>query len=140
MNMHIGKRTFRVECDPIEVTSWHRPDTNWLYVDKAGHRHVWHMDGKEANKYDPAKRYEVPSLKWVFERWGYYEDGSRYEIGHHECVQCGEHIEPAYTADTTKQYVPGMRRYYIDDKPVDPKTFQQEWEIERAKLGEQNGS
>lgn len=127
----IGEDTFRVERSMMDATSLHRPDTSWLFVDVLGHEHRWYIknggpNGQHisATHYSPQQSYVTPTLKWVFERYGYYEDGSCYEIGHHECDRCGERIEPKYCADSCMQYVPGLQRCYINDVQVTREEFE----------------
>jgi hypothetical protein len=114
---------FETDCDLVDVTSMHRPDTSWRHVDTYGHTHRWFRDGQPADAYAPQGQYEVPTIRWVFESYGFYEDGTQYEIGHHECRQCGDRLEPRYTADSECQYVPGLRRYRINGEPVTAETF-----------------
>lgn len=115
---------FESGCEFVDVTMLHRPDTNWRYVDKHGHEHRWYVEGQPVTIYRPQNQHQTPTLKWVFEEWGYYEDGERYQIGHHECVDCGEHIEPRYTADDTKQMIPGLRWYQINGQSVSREEFE----------------
>jgi hypothetical protein len=115
---------FETGCDLMEATSSYRPDTGWRVVDAQGHEHRWYVDGAPAVSYHPSAKHETPTLVWIFERWGYYEDGERYAIGHHECHACGEPIEPRFTADTTRQYVPGLRWFRINGESVSPEEFE----------------
>ena len=39
---------FSYGCDPVEVTSLHRPDTGWRVVDAKGHEHRWYDSGRES--------------------------------------------------------------------------------------------
>jgi len=95
--------------DLIEVTSSHRPDPAWVFIDAHGHEHRWHVDGKPAMSYNPSAKYGTPSLVWVKDGESYWpDDDEPHEVGHLECRQCGEHIEPGYTADTIRQYVRGL--------------------------------
>jgi len=120
----IGGHTFEVQCDMIDVTSMSRPDTDWRYTCRGGGLHAWYRDQAPASSYRPEARYHTPTLRWVHDGWGYYEDGERYEIGHHECAQCGEHITPRRTADTSQQFVPGLRHYFADGVPVSKEEFE----------------
>lgn len=126
-NFYAGPHELRIEANPIEVTSMHRPDTNWEYVDEQGHRHCWYVEGKEepAGVYDAGNSYYTPTLRWVKEGTEYYPDGSPYEVGHHECVDCGEEVEKKYTSDTHPQYIQGPKRFYIDDRGVDKEEFEE---------------
>lgn len=116
---------FSFFCDPVEVTSLHRPDTGWVLVDAQGHEHRWYTKGLPATDYRPTETYETPTLVDVFDGWGYYEDGERYAIHHFECRQCGERVEPRYKADDCRQYIPGLRRCFIDGAGVSYDTFTQ---------------
>jgi hypothetical protein len=115
---------FEIESEPIDVTSISRPDPSWLFIDAAGHEHRWWTDGAPATDYRPEKRYEVPSLRWVIDETGIDEDGYEYTLGHHECVQCAEHVLPRTMADTTTQYIPGLRRYRINGESVSREEFE----------------
>jgi hypothetical protein len=122
-------RVFECEVERIDVTCLHRPDDAWAFTDAAGHEHRWHFDGKPGT-YRPQAKADVPTLKWVRTGTGYYEDGEPYAIGHHECRECGEHVTPQHTADSHRQYVPGLRYYSIDGQSVDEATFRAEAEKE----------
>jgi hypothetical protein len=119
---------FESGCDLIDVTSLHRPDTSWRIVDAAGHAHRWYANGQPADTYRPEATYDVPTLRWVHDDWGYFEDGERYEIGHHECRDCGEHIEPRSRADDCTQMIPGPRWFTINGEPVSPEEFKRRFE------------
>jgi hypothetical protein len=116
--------TFETGCDLIDATSSHRPDTDWRIVDGAGHEHRWFFGDKPATEYNPSARYSVPSLKWVVDGVAYWEDGEPYDVGHHECRVCREHIEPGYTADAYTQYVPGLRWCRINGESVTREQFE----------------
>lgn len=120
---------FEAGCDIVEVTSAHRPDTSWIFTDGHGHKHRWHTDGKPAEHYRVSSLYVVPTIRFELDEWGYFEDGERYPIGHHECVQCGEHVEPRYTADDTRQYVPGLRWFRINGHFVSRDEFEQQAKV-----------
>jgi hypothetical protein len=124
-----AETVFESGCELVEVTSTHRPDTSWRFVDAQGHEHRWYAKGAPAESYSPSGRYEVPTLVWVKDDVGYFEDGEPYDIGHHECVQCGEHVEPRSTADSVQQFVPGLRWYRINGRSV----TKDEFERRRAK-------
>ena len=115
---------FESGCELMDATSMHRPDTGWRVVDANGHEHRWYINGNPANTYNPSAMYETSTLKWVFDEWGYYEDGTSYEIGHHECKECGDHVIPAFTSDTTTQYIPGLRWYRINGESVSREEFE----------------
>lgn len=123
MSITAGGKTFRVECDPVDVTSLHRPDTAWRFIDSQGHSHRWFADGVPADRYSPTAKHSVPTLKWVKDGVAYFEDGEPYYVGHNECIECGERIEPRYKADDYQQYVAGLRRYYINDALVSEEEF-----------------
>ncbi len=121
-------------CDLIDVTSNHRPDTSWRYTDKAGHVHQWHTkDGQPAKAYDASQSHTTPTLKWVKDGVGYYEDGEPYDIGHNECSQCAEHIEPRFTADTERQMIAGLRWFKINGEHVSGEAYAAAIEAARHK-------
>lgn len=122
-------RTFEVRADPIEVTSLHCPNTSWRFVDPAGHEHRWYLGTKPAESYRPDAHYEVPTLAVVFDGYGYYPDGSQYRREHYECRQCGARVTPSYTADTTRQYIAGLKHFYIDGREVAQETFERAFKI-----------
>jgi hypothetical protein len=124
-SIHIGPDVFESHCDLIDVTSLHRPDPSWRFVDADGHQHVWFKDGRPATSYHPAGTYDVPTIEFVFEEWGYFEDGERYAIGHQECRQCRARVpEPGFTAEAYTQYLPGLRHYTINGEPVSKDEFE----------------
>lgn len=78
----------------------------------------------QAASYDPTARHETPTLIDVHDGWGYYDDGERYAIHHYECRQCGERVEPGYTSDTNRVYIPGLRWYRINGGYVSKEEFE----------------
>lgn len=117
---------FKITRELRDVTSIHRPDTNWKPIDAAGHRHFWTVvaTGKEAQRYSPESSYDVTSVKWVVDGTRVDEDGEEYEVGHHECKECGEVIKPGFTADTDKQFIGGLLCCFINDEPVSKDEYQ----------------
>jgi len=103
----------------IDVTSIHRPDTNWHIIDQAGHEHRWYNNnGLAASNYDPSQAYHVPSIRWVIVS----PTTNEYpEEGYYECIQCGERIKPAYCPDQVNQFILGEIQYYIDGKSATKK-------------------
>lgn len=120
--------------DPVDVTSIHRPDTSWRQIDARGHHHRWFVGDQPAGEYRPLDRHTTPTLTWVVDGTRVDEDGEEYEYGHSECVQCGEHVKPAYTSDTYSQFIPGLTRYFVDGKEVDRETFIRAYESIKGKL------
>jgi hypothetical protein len=112
--------TFQIVADPVEVTSLRRPDPSWRFTDAAGHEHRWYADGQPADGYQPTKRYTVPSIVRV-------EDEPASDdypaISHDECLLCRARVKPGYTADTHAQFIPGIRRCYINGQPVSEDEF-----------------
>ena len=133
MMIRLRDEEFSIECGMLDVTSLHRPDTSWRVVDAQGHEHRWYVAGLPAGGYAPDKKHETPTLVDVFDGWGYYEDGERYAISHQECRQCGEHIKPAFTADTSREFIPGLRRFFINGKPVTKEDFEWRWATATAR-------
>jgi hypothetical protein len=123
-----GDVVFEAGCDLIDVTSLHRPDTSWRAVDVASHTHRWYANGQPAESYRPDAKYETPTLRWVHDDWGYYEDGERYSIGHHECRDCGERIEPRYRADDTRQMIQGLLWFTINGESVSAEEFERRFQ------------
>lgn len=120
----IGDDTFEFEREVIDVTSSHRLDVSWVYIDAAQHEHRWYVDGKPADAYNPSLNYDTPTLKWVHDGWGHYPDGERYERAHTECSDCGEHIEARYSYDSYVQRIPGLATYKINGQVVSKDEFQ----------------
>jgi len=105
---------FEASCDLVDVTSLHRPDTGWRVIDAQGHEHRWYVDGQPATSYSPSATHELPTLIWVKDGEEYWDGADEpHDVGHLECTQCGEHIEPRYTPDNCTQHIPGLRRYSI---------------------------
>lgn len=117
--------SFEVVCDQIEVTMNHRPDTDWRFVDASGHEHRWYVSGVPAASYDPMARHETPTLMQVGDgTYWYDDDGDAHENWHMECVQCGQRIDPSYTSDMTRQFIPGLRRCLINGRTVTREHFE----------------
>jgi hypothetical protein len=121
----LGGDVLEMGCERLDVTSLHRPDTSWSYVDHAGHVHQWHVaGGGPATSYDPSRAYETPTLVWVKDGEEWWEDADEpHAVGHLECPQCGEHVQPRYMADTCTQYIAGLRWYRINGRSVSESDF-----------------
>jgi len=133
--MKIQDVEFECGCDPLEVTSLHRPDTSWRFVDRRGHEHRWHVNGKPAESYDPQRSYDVPTLMWVKDGETIDEDGEVKEFGHTECCQCCASVTPGYTADTNRCFVPGLRWCRINGESVTPEEFERRLTAAREASG-----
>jgi hypothetical protein len=96
--------------DMVEVTSMNRPDPNWVFTDKEGHVHQWHDSKGPATNYSPMEKYSVPTVRSVIEGSWVDDDGEEHHICHLACRQCGERVNPGRTADTCRQFIPGLRR------------------------------
>lgn len=79
------------ESNPIEIsTIGPIPDPDWRYVDMAGHVHRYDNEAK-------MRRYYVDLT---------CDDG--YDIGHNECIHCGEWIVPGTKPSPPyRQYIAG---------------------------------
>ena len=113
---------FEMRRDVIDVTSCHRADISWIYVDPARHIHRWfEQDALEpATKYDPDKAYFVPTVTFVEDVAATEEEPA---IGHYECTQCRARVIPGYTADVYRVFKAGMRHWLVDGEEVSPKDF-----------------
>jgi hypothetical protein len=125
------KPNFETHCDPIDVTSIHRPNTGWTFTDTKGHTHRWHFEGdgeiKPATEYNPRLSYFVPTIHFVQDGVRYYEDDDEpTPYGHYECNECGARVEPGYCADACRTYIPGLIYYKIDGRPVTKEEFDRE--------------
>jgi len=88
--------------DIIDVTPLLEPDPEWFFQDRAGHQHRW-IDGG------------LPSLRWIIE----VEAGEEMpEVGHYECRECGEKIEPLMRVPIFRSFAPGLVHCSIDGRPV----------------------
>lgn len=123
MLMKTPQHTYRVESEPFDVTSLSRPDPQWVHVDAHGHEHRWYLNGQPASSYSPSARYELPTLVVVREPTVIDEWGDEWTPSHYECVVCRVTVNPGTTADTCRQFVPGLRSYFLDDARVDEPTF-----------------
>lgn len=99
-----------------------RPDTSWRFVDKNGHEHRWHADGKPADRYSPDRAYTVPSVTLVVDCEATETEGP---YSHLECAECGDHVVPGTTADTTRQHISGPIKLFIDGRRVTRDEFNQ---------------
>lgn len=107
-----------MQRDLIDVTSNHRPDLSWIFIDNAGHYHQW-FDGETlAVQYRPQVSYHIPSIEWIKTGVDFYPDGTEFEIGYNRCKLCREEVNPGYTSDTIPQYISGLTHYYVDGKEV----------------------
>lgn len=131
----VGSDLFEMEQEVIDVTSSHRPDTSWRFVDAAGHEHRWFADDQPAESYRSGAKYDVPTLVWVKDGVRYDEDGEPYDVGHNECLQCGEHVDPRYTADTTRRKMAGLASYWINGTEVPQEDFERRFEAARKHQG-----
>lgn len=129
----IGSDVFEMHCDMVDVTSLHRPETTWRFTDAHGHEHRWYVGDKPATSYSPSERYETPTLVWVKDGEDYWEgDDEPHDVGHLECRQCGEHVQPLYGADQTVQMIPGLRDYRINGERVSEEEFTRRWQASRS--------
>ena len=127
MVVHHHGKVYSVDAEMLDVTSNHRPDETWVFVDAAGHPHFWTFKG-ERGRYRPDGA-ELPSLVWVKDGEAYWPDSDEpHDIGHYECRVCGEKVVPRYTADETTIYIKGLTSYRIDDELISRDEF-----IRRAK-------
>lgn len=102
------------DVDLLDVTSLHRVDPAWRFVDAQGHEHRWHDEhGYEAKDYSPSAHYHVPTVLKVDDEPEYAEDGEEIPVWHYECRECRQVVDPGYTADTSRQFIPGMKRETI---------------------------
>jgi hypothetical protein len=107
-----GEHDLRIELEHIDVTGF-GPKLNpyWKMVDAAGHGHFYDHPGEQ-----------YPTLREITEpAWD--EDGEYEAHVRWECPHCGEHIEPGTKPGMTRETIPGMKRYYVDGREVDRKTF-----------------
>lgn len=85
------------EILPVEALFARKPDHNWKFVDGEGHLHAWVKN-------------ELPTLEWMVD---VPECGDYPEIGHYECKQCREEVEPKTVSDCTRRHVPGYTEYAL---------------------------
>lgn len=120
----VGKKhDYRSECSMIEVTSMSRPDVQWRYIDKAGHLHRWFYSGIMTNRYDTYRldqAYYAGTLVKIIDAEATEDEPA---IWHYECPICGEVIWPGTCADQYQQFIPGIRRFWVDDVPVSEEQF-----------------
>lgn len=118
IRQQFSKGDLSITRDSIDVTSNHRPDISWKFVDSAGHEHRWFVDKRPAVAYHPQAKYTVPSVKWVKTGIGYYEDNTKYDVGVYKCKKCREEVTPGYTADQMEVYIAGMIHYHLRDREI----------------------
>lgn len=124
-----GTDTFEVYSGPpIDVTSNHRPNPTWRCVDSAGHEHRWHVNGAPAESYDPRLRYDVPTLETVSlgglnEPSDIDEDYEPSYVTETRCKQCGQRVDPGYTVDECRTFIPGLQGFRINGRPVSKEEF-----------------
>ncbi len=126
---------FEYGCDKIDVTSNNRPDECWRHTDTHGHVHQWYVEGGgpdgthiSATIYNPSLRYITPTLVFIVDDVGYWEDGTTYGIGHYECADCHDPVpNPGTCADADIVYMPGLRWFRINGQSVAPEEFQRRY-------------
>jgi len=134
IDMKINDTEFATGCDLIEVTSLHRPDTAWRFVDAKGHEHRWYVNGQPAATYRPEARFETPTLIWVKDGEEYWEDDDEpHDVGHLECRECSAHVKPGYKPDDCTQHIPGLRWFRINGESVSKEEFERRVEEERVR-------
>jgi hypothetical protein len=114
-----GGHSFRAETEEVEVTQGPHPapDPEWFYEDRNGHRHQWSAEDG------------YPTLRWVDDEPYWCEEHQElHDSGHYECAKCGEEIAPGtrLVGGHTREFAPGMKRFYIDDEEVDEETFKRQ--------------
>lgn len=119
---------FEIRSKPIDVTSLSRPDPKWKFVDAQGHVHQWYTAGAAATSYNPTHSYTLPTLVQVRDGTWFDDYGEEHELWHYACGQCGERVEPGTKADDCRQFIPGLKSFYINDRPVS----KEEW-VRRAR-------
>lgn len=106
--------TYRQVADEVDVTQGPRLvyDPEWRSTDRNGHSHYWTQLG-------------FPTLRWVPEPQWCEQHQEDHDEGHYECAECGSKIEPGtlVVGGTHRETVSGISSYFIDDEPVDEKTF-----------------
>lgn len=122
MAITVNGKNFEAVSEPLEVTSLHRPDEAWKHTDTNGHVHQWEWpSGKR--RYDPREHATLPTLTRVLTGVEYDEEGEPFNVYHYECSTCREVVKPGYRADDCRQFIPGIRSYYIDGVPVSEEVF-----------------
>jgi hypothetical protein len=86
-----------MEYELIDVTSKHRPNPTWRFMDMAGHAFRWHDSKGPARDYEPTEEYHVPGTRLITAG-----EASLYRL---ECVVCAATIEPGYTADSQPRFI-----------------------------------
>lgn len=138
MRVQLADETFEMSCDTIDVTSLHRPDPRWRFVDANGHEHRWFDGVTPATAYSPTAKFSTPTLRSIFDYWEYFDDGERIAVSHYECADpacadLGAHITPGYTADSTTQLIAGLRHYRINGVSVPEDEFKRRGEAAQKK-------
>lgn len=135
MSSHIDKdgNVYEVYCDMLDVTSNHRPNTGWMFIDRERHEHCWveTATGLRAAAYDPSKQYEVPTVEFVRTGSWVDDDGEEHESGHFECKFCRDRVELAFMADTEQRFIPGTKHCRINGESVTVEEFRRRWEARR---------
>lgn len=127
--MKAGDDVFESGCELMDVTSLSRPDPRWVHVDTHGHEHRWvNRAGVPATSYSPSESYDVPTLVRISDGVESFDDGDGYideiHVWHDECRLCGDRVDRGTTADTTTQYIPGMRWCRINGQGVTKQEFE----------------
>ena len=114
--------TYQIQTELLEVTSLSRPDLRWSFTDAAGHTHRWSPCDAP---YDPSTSYTVPTTRIVQgEPYWCVDCAEDHQDSLRVCARCGEVITPGTTSDETRQFIPGMKRAFIDGVPVSKEEFE----------------
>ena len=102
-----------IRCERIDVTTMEEKDAEWLYVDKKGHEHGWHIPNG-AHDWSKSEYWTLPTLKAVECLWGHADDGEPIYGTHYYCKRCGELVKPGWKATVFRRYIQGPMTYFID--------------------------
>lgn len=102
-----------VTCEPIDVTPFQEKDSTWVYIDKEGHEHRWHIP-HGTHDWSKEGYWTLPTLRAVTYVCGYADDGDEMYGTHYYCKRCGEHIEPGWKVTIFRHFTQGPKRFYID--------------------------
>jgi hypothetical protein len=102
------------EIDVTTATGVRHPDLAWEFVDEAGHYHAWTKDGQMPTVDRNVERIPCRGFSCVL-----IHDDDEETCGGDEkvtivCKLCGEVVEPKYTVDHSRQFLPG-RSYWNAD-------------------------
>ena len=105
--------TVEITRDRIDVTPIEEKDPSWLYTDKEGHEHRWHIP-HGANDWSKDHLWSLPTLRAVSYVYCHSYDGEPIYGVHYYCKRCGELIKPGWRVSCWRRFILGPPYFHIN--------------------------